>query len=70
MKSIANFLESDVYVVESEYSRKDWECLGCSLRSKDVLLDNESMLEHLEEHQNSGDHVPQKAFEEIKNQME
>lgn len=70
MNSIANLLTSDVYIVESDHPRKDWECLGCSLRSDDVILNNKQMLKHLEKHQKRGDYVPQKAFEEIKKKME
>ena len=62
--------DSDVYVFPSVYG--GIECCACSLSSpgKNVSFPTqEEMIEHLREHQDTGDLVPGYAFERLQREI-
>lgn len=83
--SYARFSDADVYVIGTFRDDKDaWECIMCRLQPQDVATilgedvffhrdfvcsTRREMIEHLKEHREAGDRVPDYATDRLVDEM-
>jgi hypothetical protein len=66
-----NGQDSDVYVIATANGRMEpgWSCCGCD-KEPNFFPSREGMVEHLLQHRTSGDKVPERALERLRQEID